>query len=65
MLTGGTSTRRHRRLATPASLPVLTFAGLIIIGTSLLLLPVAGDPPLAPIDGWFTATSAGDFSYGR
>jgi trk system potassium uptake protein TrkH len=57
VLTGSSFTKRRRRFATPTSLPVLTFAGLIIIGTALLLLPVAADPPLPAIDALFTATS--------
>ncbi|UCB53448.1 MAG: potassium transporter [Candidatus Zixiibacteriota bacterium] len=58
MLTGSSSTKQRRRFVNPVSLPVLTFTGLIIIGTTLLMLPVAADPPLTTIDALFTATSA-------
>jgi trk system potassium uptake protein TrkH len=58
MFAGSSFTQLRRRLVTPASLPIITFAGLIVIGTALLLLPVASDPPLGPIDALFTATSA-------
>lgn len=58
MHTGSSFAKRRRRFITPTSLPVLTFAGLIIVGTALLMLPVAADPTLPPIDALFTATSA-------
>ena len=51
-------TKLRRRFVTPVNLPVLSFAGLIIVGTALLMLPVAADPPLPAIDALFTATSA-------
>jgi trk system potassium uptake protein TrkH len=47
------------RFITPVNLPVLSFAGLILIGTSLLMLPnAANGPALSPVDALFTATSA-------
>jgi trk system potassium uptake protein TrkH len=50
---------RRRRLITPVNLPILSFAGLILIGTLLLILPVsANGTRLALVDGLFTATSA-------
>ncbi|MFP3870985.1 MAG: TrkH family potassium uptake protein, partial [Syntrophobacteria bacterium] len=46
-------------MITPVSLPILSFAGLILVGTVLLMLPVAtSGPGLAPVDALFTATSA-------
>jgi len=44
---------------TPVNLPILSFAGLILMGTVLLMLPVAANGPgLSPVDALFTATSA-------
>lgn len=44
---------------TPVNLPILSFAGLILMGTVLLMLPVAANGPgLSPVDAFFTATSA-------
>lgn len=53
------SKSRRKRFITPVNLPIISFAGLILIGTLLLILPVAANgPPLAPVDALFTATSA-------
>lgn len=50
---------RRNRLITPVNLPILSFAGLILIGTLLLMLPAAANGPrLGFVDGLFTATSA-------
>lgn len=50
---------KRTRFLTPVNLPILSFAGLILIGTLLLMLPVAANgPPLQPVDALFTATSA-------
>jgi len=44
---------------TPVNLPILSFAGLILMGTVLLMLPVsANGPGLSPVDALFTSTSA-------
>ena len=44
---------------TPVNLPIFSFAGLILIGTVLLMLPAAANGPgLSPVDAFFTATSA-------
>ena len=56
--TESSSTKRRHRFLTTVSMPILSFAGLIIIGTALLMLPVAAEPTLPPIDALFTATSA-------
>lgn len=51
----------HKRFyLTPVRLMVLSFMALILMGTMLLLLPVAivGDKPIEFIDALFTATSA-------
>ena len=53
------SKSRRKRLITPVNLPIFSFAGLILIGTLLLMLPVAANgPALPPVDALFTATSA-------
>ena len=53
------SKSRRKRFINPINLPILSFAGLILIGTLLLMLPVAANGPvLAPVDALFTATSA-------
>ncbi|MGD8370978.1 MAG: TrkH family potassium uptake protein [Syntrophobacterales bacterium] len=53
------SISRRKRFITPVNLPILSFAGLILLGTLLLMLPVAANgPALAPVDALFTATSA-------
>ena len=50
---------RFSRLMTPVNLPIFSFAGLILIGTLLLLLPVAANGTrLGFVDSLFTATSA-------
>jgi trk system potassium uptake protein TrkH len=50
---------RRKRFITPVNLPVLSFAGLILIGTILLMLPAAANGPrLGFVDSLFTATSA-------
>jgi trk system potassium uptake protein TrkH len=50
---------RRNRFITPVNLPILSFAGLILVGTILLMLPAAANGPrLAAIDALFTATSA-------
>jgi trk system potassium uptake protein TrkH len=47
------------RFVTPLNLPLLSFAGLIIAGSFLLMLPAAANgPPLSATDALFTATSA-------
>jgi trk system potassium uptake protein len=49
----------HRRWLAPSHLPILTFAGLILVGTLLLMLPAASTgPALSWVDALFTATSA-------
>jgi trk system potassium uptake protein TrkH len=53
------SRNRRSRFITPVNLPILSFAGLILIGTMLLMLPVAANGPrLSTVDALFTATSA-------
>jgi trk/ktr system potassium uptake protein len=48
-----------RRFITPLNLPLVSFAGLILTGSFLLMLPAAANgPPLSAIDALFTATSA-------
>jgi len=42
----------------PAQLFVLSFLGLVVTGTLLLLLPNATTSPIEPVDALFTATSA-------
>ena len=50
---------RRSRLITPVNLPILSFAGLILIGALLLMLPAsANGPRLGFVDSLFTATSA-------
>ncbi len=44
--------------ASPALFILLSFAGVIVIGAGLLLLPKATLTPLHPVDALFTATSA-------
>lgn len=52
-------TPKRSRFITPVNLPLLSFAGLILVGTVLLMLPYAANGPrLAPVDALFTATSA-------
>jgi trk system potassium uptake protein TrkH len=49
----------HRRWLAPSHLPILTFAGLILVGTLLLMLPAASTTlGLSWVDALFTATSA-------
>ncbi len=49
---------RRRRLPTPLRL-VIGLAGLVMLGTLLLMLPGVGQGRiLSPIEAWFTATSA-------
>ena len=53
------SPKLRSRLVNPVNLPILSFAGLILIGTVLLVLPSAANGPrLALVDALFTATSA-------
>ena len=55
----GLSRLAYRRWLTPSHLPLLTFAGLILVGTLFLLLPAAATGPgLSWVDALFTATSA-------
>ena len=50
---------KRNRFITPVNLPILSFAGLILVGTLLLMLPFAANGPrLAPVDALFTAASA-------
>ena len=50
---------KRSRIFAPVNLPILSFAGLILIGTVLLMLPAAANGPrLAVVDAFFTATSA-------
>lgn len=50
---------KRNRFISPVTLPILSFAGLILIGTLLLLLPAAANGPrLALVNALFTATSA-------
>jgi trk system potassium uptake protein TrkH len=50
---------KRNRFITPFNLPILSFAGLILVGTLLLMLPFAANGPrLAPVDALFTAASA-------
>ncbi|MCG6944010.1 MAG: TrkH family potassium uptake protein [Deltaproteobacteria bacterium] len=50
---------KRSRFITPVNLPLLSFAGLILVGTVLLMLPhAANGPRLTPVDALFTATSA-------
>ncbi len=50
---------KRNRFITPVNLPILSFAGLILVGTLLLMLPYAATGPrLAAVDALFTATSA-------
>jgi trk system potassium uptake protein TrkH len=50
---------KPRRPITPLRLPLLSFGGLIAVGTIFLMLPAAANgPPLQAIDALFTATSA-------
>jgi trk system potassium uptake protein TrkH len=50
---------QRSRFITPVNLPIFSFAGLILIGTLLLMLPAAANGPrLGFVDGLFTATSA-------
>lgn len=50
---------KRSRIFAPVNLPILSFAGLILIGTLLLMLPAAAKGPrLAVVDAFFTATSA-------
>jgi trk system potassium uptake protein TrkH len=52
-------TNRKSRFVAPIKLPLLSFAGLILIGTLLLMLPAAANGPrLAAVNALFTATSA-------
>ena len=49
----------YRRWLAPSHLPILTFAGLILVGTLFLMLPAASTTPgLSWVDALFTATSA-------
>ncbi len=49
----------HRRWLAPSHLPILTFAGLILVGTLFLMLPAASTSiGLSWVDALFTATSA-------
>ena len=53
------SRNRRKRIITPVNLPIFSFAGLILVGTLLLMLPTAANGPrLAYVDALFTATSA-------
>jgi len=55
----GASGLAQRRWLAPAHLPILAFAGLILTGTLLLMLPAAAvGPGLSWVDALFTATSA-------
>lgn len=49
----------RRPFITPLNLPLLSFAGLILVGNFLLMLPAAATgPPLPAVDAFFTAASA-------
>ncbi len=53
------SRARRNRFITPVNLPLLSFAGLILVGTVFLMLPAAANgPPLTLVDAFFTSTSA-------
>jgi trk system potassium uptake protein TrkH len=53
------SRTRRKRFITPVNLPILSFAGFTLIGTMLLMLPLAANGPgLSAVDALFTATSA-------
>ena len=55
----GVSRLAYRRWLAPSHLPILTFAGLILAGTLLLMLPAASTGSgLSWVDALFTATSA-------
>ncbi|MFZ5815405.1 MAG: TrkH family potassium uptake protein [Bacillota bacterium] len=56
----GTKARGPRISFTPAQILVLGFAGLILLGTILLSLPIAVEPgnSISVVDALFTATSA-------